>query len=239
MDHIDRLIENSKLIKICEFVKGASPIKETELRVAIDSERESFRYKLLADCCDFEKDPTSKYVNQKLGHTRPIVYIIEGIGKNTPHARFKDYRKFWNYKQQFKDTDWSRPKLNSPYRLNSPSRFIMYVGSSFSSKMITRIKWHIGDCTQGRTSALYLKYWYTGECRITIRQYDILEGVLQGYPGVDTLNQTWMEKYGFDMSGDVLQLIEDDLADELNPAFGKRGGNNKRAKLEKPVKPKK
>ncbi len=53
------------------------------------------------------------------------------------------------------------------------------------------------------TYALHLNQWYQGQYKITIYQY------------ADTL------------PADVLQLIEDDLADQLQPAFGKSGANNK------------
>jgi len=31
----------------------------------------------------------------------------------------------------------------------------------------------------------------------------------------------------YTVAKDVLQIIEDDLSDQLSPAFGKKGGNNK------------
>lgn len=81
---------------------------------------------------------------------------------------------------------------------NSPS-LVMYVGSS-TTGLKNRIRQHIGDGPSG-TYALNLRHWFSGKYKITIEVYN--EPI------------------------EVLQIIEDNLAQELSPAFGKRGGNNK------------
>lgn len=83
-------------------------------------------------------------------------------------------------------------------RLNSPSN-VMYVGSS-TTGVKKRIEQHIGRGNKG-TYALHLSHWFRGKYRIIVKQYDV--------------------------SDDVLQIIEDDLSDRLKPAFGKQGSNNK------------
>ena len=83
-------------------------------------------------------------------------------------------------------------------KLNAPSQ-IMYVGSS-TTGLRKRIEQHLGDGHQG-TYSLHLKHWFKGNYKITIKQYDVTR--------------------------EVLQIIEDDLSDQLKPAFGKQGGNNK------------
>lgn len=83
--------------------------------------------------------------------------------------------------------------------LNKSSE-VMYVGSSTTS-VYNRIKQHIGTGPKG-TYALHLRHWFEGEYSITIKQYEKLPI-------------------------EVIQIIEDDLSDQLKPAFGKRGGNNK------------
>lgn len=83
-------------------------------------------------------------------------------------------------------------------KLNAPSS-IMYVGSS-TTGVKKRIEQHLGDGHEG-TYALHLKYWFTGKHKITVKQFEV--------------------------SKEVLQIIEDDLSDQLKPAFGKQGGNNK------------
>lgn len=83
-------------------------------------------------------------------------------------------------------------------RLNAPST-VMYVGSS-TTGLRRRIEEHMGLGGPG-TYALHLTHWFQGKCRIVVRQYDVADG--------------------------VLQIIEDALAHELKPAFGKRGANNK------------
>ena len=86
-------------------------------------------------------------------------------------------------------------------KINKKASPIMYVGSS-TTNITIRIKQHIGEGYKG-TYALHLKHWFTGEYKITIK------------------------KYHENISRRVLQIIEDDLSDKLQPAFGKQGGNNK------------
>lgn len=83
-------------------------------------------------------------------------------------------------------------------QLNSPSE-ILYIGSSTTS-LKGRLKQHTIGVNSG-TYALRLNNWFTGQYLIHIKEYDV--------------------------SREVLQLIEDDLAFELQPAFGKRGPNSK------------
>ncbi len=81
---------------------------------------------------------------------------------------------------------------------NKPSD-ILYVGSSTTS-LKKRIKEHVGFGSVS-TYALQLRYWFKGECEITILFYN-------------------EEK-------EVIQIIEDNISNNLKPAFGKMGGNNK------------
>jgi len=83
-------------------------------------------------------------------------------------------------------------------RLNKPS-MVMYVGSS-STGVKSRIEQHIGKGHKS-TSALHLSHWFKGDYKITVKQYDV--------------------------PNEILQILEDAIAYELEPAFGKRGGNNK------------
>ncbi len=83
-------------------------------------------------------------------------------------------------------------------KLNAPSP-VMYVGSS-TTGIKKRIDQHLGNGPKD-TYALHLKHWFNGQYKITIKVYD--------------------EPLA------VLQIIEDALSHELNPAFGKRGSNNK------------
>jgi hypothetical protein len=83
-------------------------------------------------------------------------------------------------------------------KLNEPSE-VMYVGSS-STGVKKRIEQHIGKGPK-TTYAMHLSHWFKGNYKITVTQYDV--------------------------SNEVLQILEDDLSDRMAPAFGKRGGNNK------------
>lgn len=90
-------------------------------------------------------------------------------------------------------------KRNCP-RLNKTASETMYVGSS-TTDLKTRISQHTGKGNNKSTYALNLAQWFQGKYEITIKEYDV--------------------------SRDVLQIIEDDISDRLKPAFGKQGGNNK------------
>lgn len=83
-------------------------------------------------------------------------------------------------------------------KLNAPCK-VMYVGSS-TTGVRKRIEQHLGRGNKG-TYALHLEHWFQGKHKITVKQYDV--------------------------SKEVLQIIEDDLSFRLKPAFGKQGGNNK------------
>ena len=93
---------------------------------------------------------------------------------------------------------FKKTKKRSCPALNSPSQ-VMYVGSS-TTGVGKRIQQHIGNGAAG-TYALQLNHWFDGKYSITIKQYE--------------------------ESREVIQIIEDDLSDQLKPAFGKQGGNNK------------
>lgn len=104
-----------------------------------------------------------------------------------------------NPEETFKNLSaFKKTKERSCPALNSPS-LVMYVGSS-TTGVYKRIKQHMGDGPKG-TYALHLKHWFDGEYTITIKEYD--------------------------KSREVIQIIEDDLSNQLNPAFGKQGSNNK------------
>lgn len=83
-------------------------------------------------------------------------------------------------------------------KLNEPS-MVMYVGSS-STGVKSRIEQHIGNGYKS-TFALHLSHWFTGRYKITVKHYDV--------------------------SNEILQILEDAISYEMKPAFGKRGGNNK------------
>jgi hypothetical protein len=84
-------------------------------------------------------------------------------------------------------------------KLNSPSR-TLYVGSS-TTGLKARIRQHIGDGHKG-TSALHLKEWCNEPYQVRVLVYR-------------------------SVPRPVLQIVEDSMAYELKPAFGKSGPNNK------------
>lgn len=94
-------------------------------------------------------------------------------------------------------------KAESPRKcpkLNAHISPVLYVGSSTSS-LQRRIKEHLGDGSPG-TYALNLKHWFAP------RRYEI------------TI-------YEYNVPRDVLQIIEDSMAHDLKPMFGKMGSNGR------------
>ena len=83
-------------------------------------------------------------------------------------------------------------------RANSPSE-TMYVGSS-TTGIFNRIKQHTGIGPR-TTYSLNLKEWFSGKYIITVMEYDV--------------------------TSEVIQIIEDSISFDIKPAFGKMGCNNK------------
>ena len=93
-------------------------------------------------------------------------------------------------------------KENSDYKypkLNAPSD-VLYVGSS-TTGIKNRLKQHLDRGPKG-TYALHMHNWFNGN-KYEVEIFEYVEPI------------------------EVLQIIEDSMATELKPAFGKTGGNNK------------
>lgn len=104
-----------------------------------------------------------------------------------------------NEEQTFLDLQkYKDTKERNCPKLNKPSN-IMYIGSS-TTDIKKRLKEHMGFGNKN-TYSLQLKYWFKGQYKITVQVYDV--------------------------SREVLQIIEDNLSYQLKPAFGKLGSNNK------------
>lgn len=94
-------------------------------------------------------------------------------------------------------------------RRNVEPSSVLYVGSTRKSGIARRLTQHVFSPPEAKTYALKLNLWFKGDYEILLRQYD-LEGMK--FPdGVDAAL--------------VLQIIEDSVAHQLQPAFGKRGPN--------------
>ena len=101
--------------------------------------------------------------------------------------------------QEFKGNDENKEiKLSGK---NECSSSIMYVGSS-TTGVKKRMKEHTAGEKYKKTYALKLENWFKGVCQVHIM---ICE----------------------DMSPSIIQVIEDTIHQDLNPAFGKRGSNGK------------
>lgn len=94
--------------------------------------------------------------------------------------------------------DFKLQKSRKCAKLNKPNS-VLYVGSSTTS-LVSRLKQHFGYGNKA-TYSLHLSHWFKGKVKVSIYQYDL--------------------------PARVLQIVEDNLSDELKPAFGKLGGNNK------------
>ena len=120
-----------------------------------------------------------------LDGVQKAIYIIEEIDGEPE----KTFLAFSRYKEK---------KERACAKLNAPSK-VLYVGSS-TTGVRKRIEQHMGQGNKG-TYALHLSHWFEGNYKVTVKQYDVAD--------------------------EVLQIIEDDLSESLKPAFGKQGGNNK------------
>jgi len=94
--------------------------------------------------------------------------------------------------------DYKKEKFRSMPSPNKPSN-VLYVGSSISN-LKYRLNQHLGKGAR-QTYALHLSCWFKGKVTIKIMEYNT--------------------------TPEILQLIEDSIAFDLQPAFGKRGGNGK------------
>lgn len=152
-------------------------------------ERMSYIDKLIENCKAAKAAQPSRVILlgdlSNLDGIQRAIYTIEEVGGDPERT----FLAFTRYKEK---------KERSCAKLNAPST-VMYVGSS-TTGVRKRIEQHLGQ-GYGGTYALHLSHWFEGEYKITVKQHDV--------------------------SDEVLQIIEDDLSDRLKPAFGKQGGNNK------------
>ena len=149
----------------------------------------SYIDRLMASCQSAKAaKPTREFIFSDLSGLEGIqkaIYVIEQMTGDAEQT-FKAFSDYKNTKQR------------KCAKLNAPSN-VLYVGSS-TTGVKKRIQQHLGDGHK-ETYALHLSHWFDGDYKITVREYDV-------------------PNY-------VLQIIEDDLSDQLKPAFGKQGGNNK------------
>ena len=107
-----------------------------------------------------------------LDGVKKAIYIIEEAEGNPEET----FLAFSRYKES---------KKRACAKLNKPSK-VMYVGSS-TTGVKKRIEQHMGQGNKG-TYALHLSHWFDGKYKVTVKQYDVTD--------------------------DVLQIIEDDLSDK-------------------------
>lgn len=108
--------------------------------------------------------------------------------------------------------DELRPSKANPLflaRRNGQASPVLYVGSTRRSGIARRLTQHVSSPAEAKTYALKLNLWFKGDYEIHLRRYD--------FAAID-LPKDVDEAL-------VLQIIEDSIAQELQPAFGKRGPN--------------
>ena len=213
-------------IRNCERENNVPSVREIVLEFEVKVKDKSFQCTLLTDngCNEtntalcVEENPD--YVWKRLRGIRSTIHIIEEIGENVDSE--DTFRNFSRYKEVNREAKKSpdaiiRGKARTCSSLNEHSSHspIMYVGT-FTTGVGARIKQQMGGNNK-HTSMLHLKYWFTGKCRITIRQYDLSREELNNL-SCDERDALLREK---------LNIIKGCLFDRLNPAFGGREDNNR------------
>ncbi|HDK8953815.1 TPA: GIY-YIG nuclease family protein [Acinetobacter baumannii] len=129
------------------------------------------------------------------------IYIIREIDGDS-QITFEAFKRFKQEQKEKKERNKKNMGVKEDVllcpKLNKPSE-VLYVGSSIK-KLKNRLNQHIKN-TNNDTYALRLQEWFSGQYEVQIKVYNVTR--------------------------DVLQLIEDNLSFDLNPAFGKKGSNNK------------
>lgn len=130
----------------------------------------------------------------------PIVYIIE---LTDIEKRNNLLQVFKSFRQTNKTKEKSKTRLNQS-RDNNRDAATLYVGSS-TGNFHSRLKDHLGLKTSHRTYALHLSKWDNNlEYTIRIKTYKIV------FP-------TEPERA-------IVEIIEQQIWDQLQPVFGKRSG---------------
>ncbi|MBY5926941.1 MULTISPECIES: GIY-YIG nuclease family protein [unclassified Halomonas] len=94
--------------------------------------------------------------------------------------------------------EFKKKRLKACSKVNSPSD-VLYVGSS-ATGLRKRLRQHLVYCPD-KTYSLHMYEWFNGHYEICILEYEV--------------------------SIEVLQLIEDSISHDFHHAFGKKFGNNK------------
>ncbi|WP_291729505.1 hypothetical protein [Leisingera sp. F5] len=137
----------------------------------------------------------------EFGHLagRNWIYVVKDCGDD-PIATLARY-------------DAVRPARANPMfmaKRNGGHSSILYVGSKRTNGIAERLRQHISADEQTKTYALKMGLWFEGNYQVFLRRYHLEADFVA--PELAPL---------------VLQIIEDSIADELLPAFGKRGSNGR------------
>ena len=194
------MADNDKLTKEYALAKKAFdfPVQGIELRVEIDSDQQSVKYRLPHVRDRIGEELKWSDVREKLAGIKSAIYIIEQIDENAnfkkTHNDFKTYRENENRKEETEKRHCSG--LNAPCQGH-----VLFVGSCTDFRIAQMINLHMGNSSAG-TWALHLKFWFKGEIKITIKEYRVI------LP--------------------VLRIIADILANRFKPMFGRRGRENEK-----------
>lgn len=131
----------------------------------------------------------------------PIIYIVELVDKNRKRELFKNFEEFTS-SNITKTKNKDRVNVS---KYNKTGSEILYVGSS-TTDFKSRIKNHLG-VRGNRVYSLHLSKWDKNlNYNINIKSYEL---VSQKAVKIDTY---------------IVELIEQQIWDELQPSFGKRSG---------------
>lgn len=138
---------------------------------------------------------------KRAAHKQVIVSIDDASAfKGVKNAVYVIEEIGGDAEKTFENFQIFKTKKKRPCPKENQASQTLYVGSSVGS-LESRLKQHIGRKENKCTSALNLSHWFKGTFQITAKTYDV--------------------------SPNVLQIIEDSLHYHLQPAFGKKGGNGK------------
>ena len=132
----------------------------------------------------------------KFDHITNAIYVIEEVGGDIGKTR----TAFSNYRDEQEKLKNDSKEFRTCTTVNEQENRVMYVGSVTKIKLGQRMREHLGDSGKGKASALHLNHWFkdiNGKCKISVKVY------------------------GDNVSHRVLEIMEDVLASELRPAFGK------------------
>ena len=232
------MADNDKLTEAHVLAKKAVLVREIELRMKIDSDKELVKYRLPHVRDRIWVELKWEDVQEKLVGIESAIYIIEQIDENA------DFQKTYNDFKKYKESENRKAEgeKRSCSRLNTPCpESVIFVGSCTGFRIGQMIKTHIGDVKPSHyrdTGGLHLKFWFKGEIKITVKDYTGYKEKKEYKDRTEYKEHKEHKEYKIKISFPVLRTIADIWANQLKPMFGRRGSENKKPSEKKKVKKK-